>query len=478
MFHVAGQGSEEAGMIKSIGSVFENSIIADSVLSHAFNSQPYIEPAGNMIFARNIFANITAPPYTIGATGHATAASTVASTTVDSADPALAGFTEIAGALSLGHQLDGGPSFRCGSESNVTACAETLAKRCNAVKACQSFALDWLPVKKQFWSELYSIRGGESRNAAWSYWYRKGGQPVPPPPPGPPPGPGPSPRKSPVDYSIGSLSKQTIATSAALMRGVTGQAYGFTNTTSPAASDPVVRLWDFNTFFGVEGHSIKQIASQGFDLNASEADPQFARGSGDEAYWNKSCSDYAVAAGSHATTVLGFRPIDMAPGFGPRAAVVAPAQVSVALRVNGVQRKIQAERYQRMRGLWREGSLGIGVGAAKKGLSYAFAPTAWARYDGITLNCSAPCMLRMRLATRSPTGTVVRVSIGAPAEDDAAALATVHVGASSTNWSVASAAVRAPLVGITDATLFLRINGTARIDWFRFDGGSDAFEAQ
>jgi hypothetical protein len=50
----------------------------------------------------------------------------------------------------------------------VTACAEMLAKRCNTVKACQSFALDWLPAKKQFWSELYSIRGGESRNAAWS----------------------------------------------------------------------------------------------------------------------------------------------------------------------------------------------------------------------------------------------------------------------------------------------------------------------
>ena len=50
----------------------------------------------------------------------------------------------------------------------MTACAEMLAKRCNTVKACQSFALDWLPAKKQFWSELYSIRGGELRNAAWS----------------------------------------------------------------------------------------------------------------------------------------------------------------------------------------------------------------------------------------------------------------------------------------------------------------------
>ena len=40
MTHKSFDGSRQAGMIKSIGSVFENSIIADSVLSHAFNSQP------------------------------------------------------------------------------------------------------------------------------------------------------------------------------------------------------------------------------------------------------------------------------------------------------------------------------------------------------------------------------------------------------------------------------------------------------
>merc|ERR1712110_371025 len=46
-------------MIKSIGSVFENSIISDSTLGHLFNMNPYIEPAANMVFAHNIFANIS-----------------------------------------------------------------------------------------------------------------------------------------------------------------------------------------------------------------------------------------------------------------------------------------------------------------------------------------------------------------------------------------------------------------------------------
>ena len=34
-----------------------------------------------------------------------------------------------------------------------------------------------------------------------------------------------------------------------------------------------------------------------------------------------------------------------------------------------------------MHGVWREGSLGIGVGTPSKSLSYEFAPDAWARYD-------------------------------------------------------------------------------------------------
>ena len=47
-------------MIKSIGSVFEGNVIADSMLGHAFNLCPYIEPAANMIYRANVFANISA----------------------------------------------------------------------------------------------------------------------------------------------------------------------------------------------------------------------------------------------------------------------------------------------------------------------------------------------------------------------------------------------------------------------------------
>ena len=46
-------------MIKSVGSVFENSIIADSTFGHLFNLCPFLEPAANMIYRRNLYVNIS-----------------------------------------------------------------------------------------------------------------------------------------------------------------------------------------------------------------------------------------------------------------------------------------------------------------------------------------------------------------------------------------------------------------------------------
>jgi hypothetical protein len=59
---VAGKGSEETTMIKSIFSVCENNLFAYSELGHLANLQPYIEPAAAMTFARNLFVHLTSPP--------------------------------------------------------------------------------------------------------------------------------------------------------------------------------------------------------------------------------------------------------------------------------------------------------------------------------------------------------------------------------------------------------------------------------
>ena len=59
LFQLHGAGSQEAGMIKSVGSVFENSVIADCSLGHLFNMCPFLEPAANMIYRRNLYVNVT-----------------------------------------------------------------------------------------------------------------------------------------------------------------------------------------------------------------------------------------------------------------------------------------------------------------------------------------------------------------------------------------------------------------------------------
>ena len=46
-------------MIKSVGSVFENSIIADYTFGHLFNMCPFLEPAANMIYRRNLYVNVS-----------------------------------------------------------------------------------------------------------------------------------------------------------------------------------------------------------------------------------------------------------------------------------------------------------------------------------------------------------------------------------------------------------------------------------
>eukprot|EP01049_Picozoa_sp_SAG25_P007390 SAG25_NODE_600_length_6634_cov_5.554093_5_plen_267_part_00 len=59
LFELHGAGSQEAGMIKSVGSVFENTIIADCSLGHLFNMCPFLEPAANMVYRRNLYVNVT-----------------------------------------------------------------------------------------------------------------------------------------------------------------------------------------------------------------------------------------------------------------------------------------------------------------------------------------------------------------------------------------------------------------------------------
>lgn len=58
--------------------------------------------------------------------------------------------------------------------------------------------------------------------------------------------------------------------------------------------------------------------------------------------------------------------------------------------------KVQAERYQRQRGLWRQGSFCISEGAASKGFTWAADGDSWAKYENVAADCPAPCTLSLR----------------------------------------------------------------------------------
>jgi hypothetical protein len=177
--------------------------------------------------------------------------------------------------------------------------------------------------------------------------------------------------------------------------------------------------------------------------------------------WDRDCTDYALKPNSPAIQ-MGFRPLDMSQGFGPRNSYFAN---DAALTVNAVRRKVQAERYQRMHGLWRQGSLGIGT---RGDPDHAFAADAWAMYDHVDIDCAAPCKLQVRAATQSKSGTVIKVSVGSP--DDAHMIANLRVNTTTTEWAVVEGAATAPggAINVTGARVFLRINGTCKVDWFHF----------
>jgi hypothetical protein len=315
-------------MIKSISSVFENSIIADSTLGHAFNVGPYIEPAGNMVFARNSFANLT----------------------------------------------------------------------------------------------------GQG------------------------------------DYSVGdAASMQTVAHSGGWVVGQAGRPaadYNFTENTDPKLSDPVIKEWDNNLFFGVEGHSLDQLKPYGWDMHAVEADPLFQRLSGTNT-WNRTCADYALAADSPAWA-LGFRRIAIEE-IGLRPNFPWPHWPSEIGRINAVHEKVQAERYSRMRGLWRMGSTGLAPGFGWG----AGTGAGWARYENVDAICSPRCVVSLRMSTVG--NTTVRVAVGSPDDHAVVASGTLFAAApAAKDMGIFNLTVTKEPIIVQCVNIFLLLQGEGLIDWFRF----------
>lgn len=123
--------------------------------------------------------------------------------------------------------------------------------------------------------------------------------------------------------------------------------------------------------------------------------------------------------------------------------------------------KVQTERYNRMQGLWREGSLGIsGSGSPSKG--FLFSPNAWARFDNVYCTCPSPCRLTFRFKGGPAR---LAMAVGAPlAANIVASVETAGLSA----WTLLNTTVTGTGLSLSGATLFLMLNASCSIDYFFF----------
>lgn len=270
----------------------------------------------------------------------------------------------------------------------------------------------------------------------------------------------------------------------------------------PALSvdDKIMKELDFNTYYGVQGHDLKgtacadpnvftcknneSMAGNGWDLHASDKDPLFMRSQESIDHpWNRSCTDYNPAPGSpvHA---MGFRAID-AENIGLTDAFLWD-KAALNLKSMAGGRKLQAEGYNRMRGLWRTGSSWIGGAplgtcGGKPGhcsaAHYPFTSTAWARYDNVHADCVHDCVLQVKFKSPElpdpyspPAGPrKISVTMEAPAfSSEAVTIAATPSAVHAANWTLLNLTATATLSSFSGKTIFLNLDGECFVDWLRF----------
>ena len=427
LFQLHGAGSQEAGMIKSVGSVFENSVIADCSLGHLFNMCPFLEPAANMIYRRNLYVNVT----TTGA-GACGACLGPEKQACQSACPQC-------------------PKHQQGcNRTAANACRHACANRCGPV--CGTGPA--IP-----------------------------GQPMPPTPAGT------------LDTTVNANTGHTLLSSARL----SGRPdYQFELGPPPgwpplSVNDSVVKEWDRNLYFGVSNYSGAYSSdcppgacnltnathgqSEHWDANAMYRDPLLQRSARSlAAPWDSECTDYTPAPDSPVRE-LGFKPIDAR-------SIGLTDKFKWSRRSLAVQRatwpeKLQAERYQRQRGLWRQGSFCISEGDASKGFTWAADGKSWAKYENVAVDCPPPCTLSVRFRSSSnasfppqPPQPARRLALAVGAPLEAAEVAAIPA-AHSQDWVLLNATVKGGLQA-EGATLFLRLSGQCQVDYFFFAHAAQA----
>eukprot|EP01049_Picozoa_sp_SAG25_P007389 SAG25_NODE_600_length_6634_cov_5.554093_4_plen_349_part_00 len=188
--------------------------------------------------------------------------------------------------------------------------------------------------------------------------------------------------------------------------------YGFEGGPPPGSDWPplsvnasVIKEWDWNSYYGVTNYtgpadlscpaSICNLSnyshgkSAAWDAHAMYGvNPMLSRSAHSiAAPWDRTCTDYTLSKDSPVFSALGFRPIEDIATIGLRASYFKWEQAGLRGQSGMWPEKVQAERYQRQRGLWRQGSFCISEGDVSKGFGWAADGQSWAKYERITVDC-------------------------------------------------------------------------------------------
>ena len=254
-----------------------------------------------------------------------------------------------------------------------------------------------------------------------------------------------------LEYSLNAYTAGTLATSCSNMNSPAVAArYNFTNFSTPALSTPVILEFDHNLYFNASHAAVPQ--GSGWDSHSVKADPMFV-GSASVTPWSRTAADLALQPGSPAFGLPGFRRIAVEEiGLG---AAFTMDLSTWARRRQGT--KIQAETYDRMQGLWREGSYAISPGPG----GFAFAPGAWAVFRRCDL--ANATVLRIRLQPMDAARTV-SLALGSP-DNVLATFSAAESSAPAGSFGVYEVLL-GEQVSVSGGELFLLPNGNCIIDWF------------
>lgn len=262
---------------------------------------------------------------------------------------------------------------------------------------------------------------------------------------------------SPLDISLNPYTSSTLNGSSSLMTDpATAAIYNFTATTNPALTTPVILEFDFNVYWNCSHNSTPLPTPTGpWDTHSLAVDPLFVGTSTPP--WQRTVLDLELAPNSPALAIPGFRPIDVhAIGLTPTFAFDLG---TFGRRIPG-RDKVQAETYDRMQGLWREGSFGISPG----GQGWGFDPGAWALYRRVDITTAPATTFKARITPFTEKLTL-GLALGSP-DNVIATLSAQTAGAPIGVMRVYSVSLVSPL-SVVGGDVFLLPSEGCIIDWFQ-----------